>query len=58
MPQKRTSARAFHDAAGVDDWRVLFSGAHAHFLARFRRRAGGVSDVVRNPTLAFLTLVS
>ena len=31
MSEKRTTARAFHDAAGVEDWRVLFSGAHAHF---------------------------
>jgi 4a-hydroxytetrahydrobiopterin dehydratase len=30
MSKKRTTARAFHDAAGVEDWRVLFSGAHAH----------------------------
>jgi 4a-hydroxytetrahydrobiopterin dehydratase len=25
----RTTARAFHDAAGVDDWRVLYWGAYA-----------------------------
>ena len=25
--RERTSARAFHDAVGVEDWRVLFSGA-------------------------------
>ncbi len=31
MTEKRTSARAFHEADGVEDWRVLFSGAHAHF---------------------------
>ncbi len=31
MREKRISARAFHDAGGVDDWRVLFSGAHAHY---------------------------
>src|SRR4026209_1329713 len=30
MSEKRTSARAFHDAVGVEDWRVLFSGAHAY----------------------------
>lgn len=23
MSDKRTTARAFHDAGGVDDWRVL-----------------------------------
>jgi 4a-hydroxytetrahydrobiopterin dehydratase len=33
MSEKRTSARAFHDADGVEDWRVLFSGAHAFFRA-------------------------
>jgi 4a-hydroxytetrahydrobiopterin dehydratase len=31
MSEKRTTARAFHDAAGVEDWRVLFSGALAYF---------------------------
>jgi pterin-4a-carbinolamine dehydratase len=31
MDGKRTTGRAFHDAGGVDDWRVLFSGAHAYF---------------------------
>ncbi len=31
MGDKRTSARAFHDAGGVEDWRVLFSGAHAYY---------------------------
>lgn len=25
------TARQFHEAAGVDDWRVLFAGASAHF---------------------------
>lgn len=31
MNEKGTTARAFHDADGVEDWRVLFSGAHAYF---------------------------
>jgi 4a-hydroxytetrahydrobiopterin dehydratase len=31
MSDKRTTARAFHAAAGVEDWRVLFSGAHAYY---------------------------
>jgi 4a-hydroxytetrahydrobiopterin dehydratase len=31
MSEKRTTAKAFHDAVGVEDWRVLFSGAHAYF---------------------------
>ena len=34
MNEKRTTARALHDADGVEDWRVLFSGAHAYFRAR------------------------
>ena len=54
MSEKRTTARAFHDAAGVEDWRVLFSGAHAYFgvgsfaeavryllASPLRRRVGG-----------------
>lgn len=31
MSEQRTTARAFHDAEGVEDWRVLFNGAHAYF---------------------------
>jgi 4a-hydroxytetrahydrobiopterin dehydratase len=31
MGEKRTTARAFHHAEGVEDWRVLFSGAHSYF---------------------------
>jgi pterin-4a-carbinolamine dehydratase len=31
MRQKRTTARAFHDAGGVDDWRVLYGGAYAYY---------------------------
>ena len=31
MTGKRTTAKAFHDADGVEDWRVLFSGAHAYY---------------------------
>jgi len=31
MSEKRTTARAFHAADGVEDWRVLFSGANAYF---------------------------
>ena len=33
MSDRRTTAKAFHDADGVEDWRVLFSGAHAYFRA-------------------------
>jgi 4a-hydroxytetrahydrobiopterin dehydratase len=43
MREKRTTARAFHDAGGVEDWRVLFSGAHAYF--RVRSFAEGASFV-------------
>src|SRR5690349_4863812 len=53
MSEKRISARAFHDAAGVDDWRVLFSGAHAYFrtgsfaeAARFAAAIAEVAEVV------------
>jgi 4a-hydroxytetrahydrobiopterin dehydratase len=31
VPDKRTTARAFHAADGVEDWRVLFWGAYAHY---------------------------
>jgi 4a-hydroxytetrahydrobiopterin dehydratase len=34
MSEKRVTARAFHEADGVEDWRVLFSGAHAYFRVR------------------------
>lgn len=34
MSEKRTTARAFHDSGGVEDWRVLFTGAHAYFRVR------------------------
>jgi 4a-hydroxytetrahydrobiopterin dehydratase len=41
MSEKRTTARAFHEASGVEDWRVLFSGAHAYF------RVGSFTDAAR-----------
>jgi 4a-hydroxytetrahydrobiopterin dehydratase len=41
MSEKRTTARAFHDAVGVGDWRVLFSGAHAYF------RVGSFAEAAR-----------
>ena len=31
MGEERVTARAFHESGGVDDWRVLFWGAYAHF---------------------------
>src|SRR4026208_1465535 len=53
MSEKRTTARAFHDADGVEDWRVLFSGAHAYFrvgsfaeAARFVAAIAEVAEVV------------
>jgi 4a-hydroxytetrahydrobiopterin dehydratase len=49
MSKKRTTARAFHDAAGVEDWRVLFSGAHAWFrvtsFAEASRFVAAIADV-------------
>lgn len=43
---KRVSAKAFHDAGGVEDWRVLFWGAHAYFAAEsFRQGADFVFAV-------------
>src|SRR4029450_14032547 len=53
MSEKRSSARAVHDAVGVEDWRVLFSGAHAYFhvgsfaeAARFVAAIAEVAEVV------------
>lgn len=31
MSSERITAKAFHDAGGVDDWRVLYWGVHAYF---------------------------
>ena len=46
MSEKRITARAFHDAVGVEDWRVLFSGAHAYFSVRsFAEAAGFVAAI-------------
>jgi 4a-hydroxytetrahydrobiopterin dehydratase len=41
MSEKRITARAFHDADGVEDWRVLFTGAHAYF------RVGSFAEAAR-----------
>src|SRR4029453_6443820 len=48
MSEKRTTARAFHDAVGVEDWRVLFSGAHAHFRVRSFAEAARFVDAIPN----------
>ena len=49
MSEKRTTARAFHDAVGVEDWRVLFSGAHAYFhvgaFAQAARFVAAIAEV-------------
>lgn len=31
MNEKRTTARMFHNAGGVEDWRVLYWGAYAYY---------------------------
>src|SRR5580765_767273 len=53
MSEKRTTAHAFHDAVGVEDWRVLFSGAHAYYrvpsfaeAARFVAAIAEVAEAV------------
>jgi len=55
MSEKRTTARAFHEADGVEDWRVLFSGAQAHYRvrsfaegARFVAAIAEVAEAVRH----------
>jgi 4a-hydroxytetrahydrobiopterin dehydratase len=49
MDEKRVTARAFHEAEGVEDWRVLFSGAHAWFrvgsFAEAARFVAGIAEV-------------
>src|SRR3989337_61153 len=55
MSEKQTTARAFHDAAGVEDWRILFSGAHAYYhvnsfaeASRFVAAIAEVADAVQH----------
>ena len=46
MPDRRVTARAFHAAEGVQDWRVLFSGAHAFYrIGSFATGAAFVAAV-------------
>src|SRR6187200_3123854 len=49
MSEKRTTARAFHDAVGEEYWRVLFSGAHAYYrvgsFAEGARLVAAIADV-------------
>jgi 4a-hydroxytetrahydrobiopterin dehydratase len=48
MGDNRTSARAFHDAGGVEDWRVLFWGAHAYYRVRsFAEGARFVAEIAQ-----------
>lgn len=53
MTEKRTTARAFHDAGGVEDWRVLYWGAYAYYRvgsfaegARFVAAIADAADAV------------
>lgn len=53
MNDKRVTARAFHAAEGVEDWRVLYAGAHAWFrttsfaqAARFVAAIAEAADAV------------
>ena len=46
MSKQRTTARAFHGAPGVEDWRVLFLGAHAYFpISSFQEAARFVAAI-------------
>jgi len=46
MSDARITARAFHDAGGVDDWRVLFWGAYALYrIESFAEGARFVSAI-------------
>lgn len=49
MSERRITARAFHDAGGVEDWRVLFGGAYAYYrtssFAEGARFVAAVADV-------------
>lgn len=46
MREQRITARAFHEADGVEDWRVLYAGAHAYYrLASFAEGAGFVAAI-------------
>src|SRR5262245_2656427 len=52
MTGTRISAKAFHDAAGVEDWRVLFSGAHAFFRAASFATAARFVDAIADAATA------
>ena len=48
MNEKRVTAEAFHAAGGVEDWRVLYGGALAHFrtasFAEAARLVAAIAD--------------
>lgn len=50
MNEKRVTAKAFHAADGVEDWRVLYGGAFAHFrtdsFAEAARLVAAIADEV------------
>ncbi|GAA1058495.1 hypothetical protein GCM10017608_25900 [Agromyces luteolus] len=55
MPPRAISPQQFHDAEGVDDWRVLYWGAHAFFrassyveAARFVAAITAIDEVARH----------
>ena len=46
MSDVRTTAKAFHEAGGIDDWRVLYWGAYAYFrVGSFAEGARFVSAI-------------
>jgi 4a-hydroxytetrahydrobiopterin dehydratase len=48
MSDKRMTARAFHEADGVKEWRVLFSGAHAYYrVTTFEQGAKFVTAIAK-----------
>jgi len=53
VSDERVTAKTFHDAGGLEDWRVLYWGAHAYFQtgsfargARFVAAIAAISDAV------------
>ncbi|HEX6947396.1 MAG TPA: VOC family protein [Acidimicrobiia bacterium] len=46
--EKRVTAKAFHEAPGVEDWRILYWGAHAHYRTpSFVEGAALVDEIAR-----------
>ena len=48
MTDKRVTAHVFHQADGVEDWRILYGGAYAHFttgsFAEAARLVQGIAE--------------